>query len=248
MPCGQDVVDGGGEGMLGGQAIFREQHPHPAGPSQPGGQLTVAAKRPEFVTFAVQEEEHPAGVRSRGGQPVGRHPADGHFRHQHVLRHRMKAAPGSEGGAALFQRWRGLAGTGLPLIPEVVNRVLHCLARHVGRGYRPELSSATISAADCGFLARATPCPAHIDSASMSPVVPTIGGAGSYRTIASPEAKCAITSPSPGRWLSGGRPAASHALAVELGSARWGESGHPTSYRLGYHCGSVSAAAISRRR
>jgi hypothetical protein len=45
--------------------------------------------------------------------------------------------------------------------------------------HRREVSSATISAADCGFLARATLCPAHIDSASMSPVVPTIGGAGS---------------------------------------------------------------------
>jgi hypothetical protein len=28
-----------GEGMLGSQPIFREQHPHPAGRSQPGGQL-----------------------------------------------------------------------------------------------------------------------------------------------------------------------------------------------------------------
>jgi hypothetical protein len=44
--------------MLGGQAIFREQHPHPAGPSQPGGQLAVAAKRPELETSAVQEEEY----------------------------------------------------------------------------------------------------------------------------------------------------------------------------------------------
>jgi hypothetical protein len=58
--------------MLGGQAVFREQHPHPAGPSQPGGQLAVAAKRPELVTSAVQEQEHPAGVGSRRGKPVGR--------------------------------------------------------------------------------------------------------------------------------------------------------------------------------
>ena len=42
-----------------------------------------------------------------------------------------------------------------------------------------EVSSATMSAADCACLARATPCPAHIESASISPVVPTIGGAGS---------------------------------------------------------------------
>ena len=46
-------------------------------------------------------------------------------------------------------------------------------------GYRREASSATMSAADCDSLARATPCPAHIESASISPVVPTIGGAGS---------------------------------------------------------------------
>jgi hypothetical protein len=52
----------------------------------------------------------------------------------------------------------------------------------------------------------------------------------------------AITSPSlaAAGWR---RPAARHALAVELRSAA-GEPGHPTSYRLGYHCGPVSAAAI----
>jgi hypothetical protein len=44
----------------------------------------------------------------------------------------MKAAPGGEGGAALFQRRRGLADTGLPPIPQGVDQVLHCLARHVG--------------------------------------------------------------------------------------------------------------------
>jgi hypothetical protein len=38
-----------GNGVLGGgQAVLREQHPHPAGPSQPGGQLAVAAKRSEL--------------------------------------------------------------------------------------------------------------------------------------------------------------------------------------------------------
>ena len=46
-------------------------------------------------------------------------------------------------------------------------------------GYRREVSSVTMSAADCDCLARATPCPAHIESASISPVVPAIGGAGS---------------------------------------------------------------------
>ena len=48
-----------------------------------------------------------------------------------------------------------------------------------GPGYRREVSSVTMSAADCGCLASATPCPAHIESASISPVVPAIGGAGS---------------------------------------------------------------------
>jgi|SRR5580693_4330632 hypothetical protein len=46
-------------------------------------------------------------------------------------------------------------------------------------GYRRETSSATMSAAGCVWRASATPCPAHIESASMSPVVPVIGGAGS---------------------------------------------------------------------
>jgi hypothetical protein len=131
-PCGQDVVDGGGEGMLGCQAVFREQHPHPAGPSQPGGQLTVAAKRPELVASAVQEQQHPAGVGSRGVEPVGWHPAGGDLRHQHVARHRMEAPPEGEGSAELFQRGRGLTGPGLLPVPEGVDRVLHCLAGHGG--------------------------------------------------------------------------------------------------------------------
>jgi hypothetical protein len=47
------------------------------------------------------------------------------------------------------------------------------------RHHSPAVSSITISAADCGCLMSPTLCPAHIDSASMSPVVPTIGGAPS---------------------------------------------------------------------
>jgi hypothetical protein len=39
-------------------------------------------------------------------------------------------------------------------------------------GYRREVSSVTMSAAVCGCLASATPCPAHIESASIWPVVP----------------------------------------------------------------------------
>ena len=40
--------------------------------------------------------------------------------------------PGGEGGAAFFQRRRGLAGTGLTPVPEGLDRVLHGLAWHVG--------------------------------------------------------------------------------------------------------------------
>ena len=61
--------------MLGGQPVLGEQHPHPAGPAQPGRQLTVAGQRPELESPAVQEQQHPAGIRPGGGQPVGRHPA-----------------------------------------------------------------------------------------------------------------------------------------------------------------------------
>jgi hypothetical protein len=118
--------------MLGGQAVLREQHPHPAGPSQPGGQLAVAAKRPEPEASAMQEQQHPAGVRFRGAEPVGWHPAGGHLRHQHVVGYRMKAARGGEGGAELFQRGRGLAGAGLAPVPDGVDQVLHCLAWHGG--------------------------------------------------------------------------------------------------------------------
>ena len=107
--------------MFGGQAIFREQDSHPAGSSQPSGELAVAAKRPELVASAVHEEEHASGVRSRGGKPVGWHLASGHLPYHHVVRHWMKATCGGEGGAAIFERRRGLAGTGLLPIAEGVD-------------------------------------------------------------------------------------------------------------------------------
>ena len=56
-----------------------------------------------------------------------------------------------------------------------------------------------MSAAGCGCGPSATLWPAHSESASISPVVPTIGAPGSYRRISSPEGKRAMTSPSPGR-------------------------------------------------
>jgi hypothetical protein len=87
---------------------------------------------------------------------------------------------------------------------------------------KPGTSSARFSAACCGCLASAMLCPAHNEAASISPVVPTIGAAVvEYRTIGSPEAKYAMTSPSLGRLRSGGRPTASHISAVELAMARW---------------------------
>jgi hypothetical protein len=118
--------------MLRGQAVFREQHPHPARPSQPGGQLAVAANRPELEASAVQEQEHPAGIRSRSGKPAGWHPAGVHLGHEHVIRHRIEVIPRGEGVAALFQRRRSQAGTGLLPVPDGVDRVPHCLARHIG--------------------------------------------------------------------------------------------------------------------
>jgi hypothetical protein len=80
----------------------------------------------------VQEQQHPAGVRSRGGKPVGWHPGRVHLCHQNVVGHRKKATSGGEGGAALFQRHRGLTGTGLLTVPEGVDQVLHCLTGHIG--------------------------------------------------------------------------------------------------------------------
>jgi hypothetical protein len=44
----------------------------------------------------------------------------------------MKAVPGDEAGPALFQRRRGLPGTGLAPLPEGIDRVLHGPARHIG--------------------------------------------------------------------------------------------------------------------
>jgi hypothetical protein len=51
--------------------------------------------------------------------------------------------------------------------------------QQAGLTHKRETSSVTISAAGRGCLASATLCPAHMESPSMSPVVPTIGGAGS---------------------------------------------------------------------
>src|ERR1700733_1291214 len=45
--------------------------PSELGPSQPGGQLAVAAQRPELVFSAMQEEQDTAAVCSTGGKPVG---------------------------------------------------------------------------------------------------------------------------------------------------------------------------------
>ena len=66
-----------------------------------------------------------------------------------------------------------------------VRRSERALARAVGRlsltetdGYKRLTSSATISAAGCARLTSAALCPAHIESASISPVVPTSGAAG----------------------------------------------------------------------
>jgi hypothetical protein len=84
--------------MLRGQAIFKEQHSHPAGASQPGGQLAVAAKRPKLVTSAVEKEEHPTGVHPWGHEPISRDPASGYLHHFYIVRHRVKAARGHEGG------------------------------------------------------------------------------------------------------------------------------------------------------
>jgi hypothetical protein len=46
-------------------------------------------------------------------------------------------------------------------------------------GHRRDVSSAMMSAAGSGALASVTLCPADIESASTSPLVPVIGGAGS---------------------------------------------------------------------
>ena len=86
---------------------------------------------------------------------------------------------------------RPLMATTQPQTPPELRQALRVIDQHVdasitrarlgacGPGYRREVSSVTMSAADCGCLARATLCPAHIESASISPVVPAIGGAGS---------------------------------------------------------------------
>ncbi len=145
-----------------------------------------------------------------------------------------KCVPSARSAASLFGTLTSKsAKCSMPSPFQSPDLLTHRRQRHAGFGYKPETSSATISAAGCGCLASATLCPAHNESASISPVVPTIGAAGSYRRISSPEAKCAMTSPSPGRLPSGGRPAASHISAVELRRARWGAVRPPDLVEVG---------------
>lgn len=76
-----------------------------------------------------------------------------------------------------------VVGIGMTTVHGFTPRVVPVAVRLEGREppavYKPDTSSATMSAAGCGALASATLCPAHIDTASMSPVVSTIGAAGS---------------------------------------------------------------------
>ena len=131
-PCGQDVVDGGGEGMLGGQAIVGDRTasrwPVPAGRPAHRRCGPTRARNPRRAGTAAPR---PGSAPGAASQLAGTR-ARGHLPDQHVVRHRMKTVPGDEGGAALFQRRRGLAGTGPTPVPEGVDRVLHGLARHVG--------------------------------------------------------------------------------------------------------------------
>ena len=98
--------------MLRCQAVFGEQDSHPAGSPESGGQLAVAAQRPELVAAAVHEQQHAAGVRPGSHEPVGRHPAGAHRRHLHVVGDRVEAACGSEAGALLQAAWAGLGWYG----------------------------------------------------------------------------------------------------------------------------------------
>src|ERR1700722_15811133 len=118
--------------MLGGQAIFREQHPHSAGPSQSGGQLAVAAKRAELVTSAVQEDGAPGRCPFPGRQASGPAPRQRSPPSPGRRQAPDEGGPRGEGGTALLERRRGLAGTGLLPVPESVDQVLHGLTRHVG--------------------------------------------------------------------------------------------------------------------
>jgi hypothetical protein len=54
-----------------GPGDIQGTHPHSAGPSQPGGQLAVAAKRAELVTSAAQEDGAPSRCPFPGRQASG---------------------------------------------------------------------------------------------------------------------------------------------------------------------------------
>ena len=89
-----------GNGMLGGQPVLREQHPHPAGPPQPGRQLAVAAQRPELETLRR------AGTAAPGPRPRPARPASGP-----APRPRSPPSPAHrqapDGGGRRARRWPG---------------------------------------------------------------------------------------------------------------------------------------------
>jgi hypothetical protein len=92
----------------------------------------------------------------------------------------MSTSPSARAACLLRHGWRfGGRASGTYLLPAENKSAGDRGASASVAGYRREVSSVTMSAADCDFLASATPCPAHIESASISPVVPAIGGAGS---------------------------------------------------------------------
>ena len=117
--------------MLGGEAVFGEQDAHAARPSQPGGELAMAAERSELVATAVQVEQRAAGVGARGGKPTRWHVAGVQLGNLDIDRHGAEVAHAVEHRARLRQGRRLLPGRGLPARTDGGYDVLHCLARHV---------------------------------------------------------------------------------------------------------------------
>ena len=138
----------------------------------------LAKMPPPALKHVVKNERSSAVPRWAKGGPMGSHPPP------------APTPPGAPRRAAVLRALTGYRadtrfpphrGTIVSYDVLVAGREHKRRRPRCGRlrpGYRREVSSATMSAADCDFLASATPCPAHIESASIWPVVPAIGGAG----------------------------------------------------------------------